>query len=42
MGSVPPAIIAFLDSHDFEDAIRLAVSVGGDSDTIAAMTGAIA
>ena len=42
MGSVPPAIIAFLDSHDFEDAIRLAVSVGGDSDTIGAMTGAIA
>jgi ADP-ribosylglycohydrolase/uncharacterized protein (DUF1810 family) len=42
MGSVPPAIIAFLDSHDFEDAIRLAVSLGGDSDTIAAMAGAIA
>jgi ADP-ribosylglycohydrolase/uncharacterized protein (DUF1810 family) len=42
MGSVPPAIIAYLDSHDFEDAIRLAVSIGGDSDTIGAMTGAIA
>lgn len=42
MGSVPPAIIAFLDSQDFEDAIRLAVSIGGDSDTIGAMTGAIA
>lgn len=42
MGSVPPAIIAFLDSHGFEDAIRLAISVGGDSDTIGAMTGAIA
>jgi ADP-ribosylglycohydrolase len=42
MGSVPPAIIAYLDSHDFEDAIRQAVSIGGDSDTIGAMTGAIA
>ena len=42
MGSTPEAIIAYLDSHDFEDAIRLAVSLGGDSDTIAAMTGPIA
>ncbi len=41
-GSVPEAIVAFLDSHDFEDAIRLAISLGGDSDTIGAMTGAIA
>ena len=41
-GSVPEAIIAFLDSWDFESAIRLAVSLGGDSDTIAAMTGSIA
>lgn len=38
-GSCPEAIIAFLDSTDFEDAIRLAVSLGGDSDTIGAMTG---
>ena len=42
-GSVPEAIIiAFLDSWDFESAIRLAVSLGGDSDTIAAMSGSIA
>ncbi|MBH8563037.1 ADP-ribosylglycohydrolase family protein [Nostoc sp. CENA67] len=41
-GSVPQAIIAFLESTDFEDAIRNAVSIGGDSDTIACMTGAIA
>ena len=41
-GSVPEAIIAFLESTDFEDAIRNAVSIGGDSDTIAAITGAIA
>ena len=41
-GSVPEAIIAFLESVDFEDAIRLAVSLGGDSDTLACMAGAIA
>ena len=41
-GSCPEAIIAFLDSRDFEDAIRLAVSLGGDADTIGAMTGGIA
>lgn len=41
-GTVPPAIIAFLDSNNFEDAIRNAVSLGGDSDTIAAITGSIA
>ena len=41
-GSVPIALEAFLESTDFEDAIRTAISVGGDSDTIAAMTGAIA
>jgi ADP-ribosylglycohydrolase len=41
-GSVPQAIVAFLESSDFEDAIRLAVSIGGDSDTIAAITGSIA
>lgn len=40
--TVPFAIKCFLDSTDFEDAIRLAVSIGGDSDTIAAMTGSIA
>ena len=41
-GSVPEAIIAFLESTDFEDAIRNAVSLGGDSDTIGAITGSIA
>lgn len=41
-GSVPQAIKAFLESKDFEDAIRNAVSIGGDSDTIAAITGSIA
>ncbi len=41
-GSVPQAIMAFLESHDFEDAIRNAVSIGGDSDTIAAIAGSIA
>lgn len=41
-GSVPQAIIAFLESTDFEDAIRNAISIGGDSDTIAAITGSIA
>ena len=40
-GSVPEAIIAFLESQNFEHAIRLAVSIGGDSDTIASITGAI-
>lgn len=40
-GSVPQAIIAFLDSTDFEDAIRNAVSIGGDSDTIACICGGI-
>jgi ADP-ribosylglycohydrolase len=40
--SVPEAIIAFLESDSFEEAVRLAVSLGGDSDTIACMTGAIA
>jgi len=41
-GSVPEAIIAFLESTDFENAVRLAVSLGGDSDTIACITGGIA
>lgn len=40
--SVPPAIVAFLDSTDFVDCIRTAISLGGDSDTIAAMAGSIA
>ena len=41
-GSVPQAITAFLESNCFEDAIRNAISIGGDSDTIAAITGSIA
>ena len=41
-GSVPEAIIAFLEGNSFEEVIRLAVSLGGDSDTIGAMAGAIA
>jgi ADP-ribosylglycohydrolase len=41
-GSVPQAIIAFLESADYEDAIRNAISIGGDSDTIACITGGIA
>ena len=41
-GTVPQAIIAFLDSASFEDAIRKAVSLGGDSDTLACITGGIA
>ena len=41
-GTVPQAIIAFLESTGFEDAIRNAISLGGDSDTLAAITGGIA
>jgi len=41
-GSVPQAIEAFLESKDFEDSIRNAISIGGDSDTIAAIAGSIA
>ena len=40
-GSVPEAIIAFLESTDVEDSIRLAVSLGGDADTQASIAGAI-
>jgi ADP-ribosylglycohydrolase len=41
-GTVPEAITAFLESRDFEDAIRCAISLGGDSDTLACITGGIA
>lgn len=41
-GTLPPALIAFLESTDFENAIRLAVSLGGDTDTLACITGSIA
>ena len=41
-GTVPEAITAFLESTEFEDAIRNAISLGGDSDTLACITGGIA
>jgi ADP-ribosylglycohydrolase len=41
-GSAPEAIIAFLEGNSFEEVIRLAISIGGDSDTIGCMAGAIA
>ena len=41
-GSVPESIIAFLDSNSFEDAVRNAISLGGDADTQASIAGAIA
>ncbi|MEI8349864.1 MAG: ADP-ribosylglycohydrolase family protein [Candidatus Omnitrophota bacterium] len=41
-GTVPQAITAFLESNSYEDAIRKAISIGGDSDTIACITGGIA
>ncbi len=40
--SVPPAIVAFLDSEDYESAVRNAVSLGGDADTMACIAGGIA
>ncbi len=40
--TVPEAIIAFLESTDYEHAIRLAISLGGDADTLACITGGIA
>jgi ADP-ribosylglycohydrolase len=41
-GSVPQSILAFLESADFEDAVRNAISLGGDADTMACIAGAIA
>jgi ADP-ribosylglycohydrolase len=41
-GTVPEAITAFLDSTDYENAVRLAISLGGDADTLACITGGIA
>ena len=40
--TVPESIIAFLDSKDYEDALKLCISLGGDADTMGAITGAIA
>ena len=39
---MPPAIRAFLEAEDYEEAVRLAVSLGGDADTIACIAGGIA
>lgn len=41
-GTVPPALIAALEASDYEDAVRNAISLGGDSDTLAAIAGAVA
>ena len=41
-GTVPEAMVAFLDSSDYEDAIRLAISLGGDADTLACIAGGMA
>ena len=41
-GTVPPALIAFLESSDYENAVRNAISLGGDADTLACITGAVA
>jgi len=41
-GTVPPAIVTFLASRSYEDAVRKAVALGGDSDTLACITGSIA
>jgi ADP-ribosylglycohydrolase len=41
-GTVPQAIVCFLESEDFEGAVRNAVSLGGDSDTLGCITGSIA
>ena len=40
--TVPQALMAFFESPSYEDAIRNAISIGGDSDTLAAITGAVA
>lgn len=41
-GTVPAALVAFFDSHDFEDAVRKAISLGRDADTLACITAAVA
>ena len=41
-GTVPEALVAFIDSDSYEDAVRNAISLGGDSDTLACITGGIA
>ncbi len=39
---MPQALVAFREGQDFEDTIRCAISIGGDSDTIACMAGTVA
>lgn len=41
-GSVPESMLAFFESHDFEDAVRNAISLGGDTDTMGCIAGGIA
>jgi len=41
-GTVPAALMAFFESHDYEDAVRKAISLGGDADTLACIAGAVA
>jgi type I restriction enzyme M protein len=41
-GSVPEALLAFLESDSYEDTVRTAISIGGDSDTVAAIAGGVA
>lgn len=41
-GTVPPALMAFFDSTDYESAVRLAISLGGDADTLACIAGSVA
>ncbi|MCB1921853.1 MAG: ADP-ribosylglycohydrolase family protein, partial [Candidatus Competibacteraceae bacterium] len=41
-GTVPEALVAFLDADSYEEAVRYAVSLGGDSDTLACITGGVA
>jgi len=41
-GTVPQALVAFFDSTDYEDAVRNAISLGGDADTLACITGGVA
>jgi ADP-ribosylglycohydrolase len=41
-GSVPESIVAFLDSNSWEDAVKKSISLGGDADTMACITGGIA
>ncbi len=41
-GTVPPALVCALEAEDFEDALRNAVSIGGDTDTVACIAGGLA